>query len=141
MGKEGTPVQMDMFSGDLVDNRTWQQKKQDKERAQPKQVEMFSQREIAQFGVNPRPLMPLSPNTRLLLIPEDPRTDEQIEQGRQQEAEKRTTQMFAEPITAQAPQPENPGIEPVLDTAPLALVPRGVVALVIYGYFSQFEPL
>ncbi|NLW72116.1 MAG: hypothetical protein GXY37_04415, partial [Chloroflexi bacterium] len=75
MGKEDTPLQMDMFSGELVDNRTRQQKRQDKVRAQPKQTEMFSQREIAQFGMNPRPLMPLSPNTRLLLIPEDPRTE------------------------------------------------------------------
>ena len=137
MGKEDTPLQMDMFSGDLVDNRTWQQKKQDKERAQPKQVEMFSQREIAQFGVNPRPLMPLSPNTRLLLIPEDPRTDEQIEQSRQQEAQKRTARMFAESVTAEAPQPENTDAEPELDTTTLALVPRGVVAVVIFGHFSR----
>lgn len=137
MGKEGTPLQMDMFSGELVDNRTRQQKKQDKERQQPKQTEMFSQREIAQFGVNPNPLMPLSPNTRLLLIPEDPRTEEEIEQARQQEAEKRTVRMFAEPVTAEAPQPKNQDAEPTLDTTTLALVPRGVVAVVIYGYFSQ----
>jgi len=138
MSKEdNTPLQMDMFSGDLVDNRTRQQKKHDKVREQPKQTEMFSQREIAQFGVNPRPLMPLSPNTRLLLIPEDPRTDEQIEQSRQQEAEKRTVQMFAEPATAKATQPENQDTELVPDTTTLALVPRGVVALVVYGFFSQ----
>lgn len=137
MGKEDTPLQMDMFSGDLVDNRTRQQKKQDKVREQPKQTEMFSQREIAQFGVNPNPLMPLSPNTRLLLIPEDPRTEEEIERARQQEAEKRTVQMFAEPVTAEAPQLENQDAELVRDTTTLALVPRGVVAIVVYGYFSQ----
>ncbi|HMN13662.1 MAG TPA: hypothetical protein PKD55_15200 [Bellilinea sp.] len=137
MGKEDTPLQMDMFSGELMDNRTRQQKQQDKARAQPRQTEMFSQREIAQFGVNPNPLMPLSPNTRLLLIPEDPRTQEEIEQARQREAEKRTARMFAEPSTAQTPQPENQDAEPALDTTTLALVPRGVVAVVIYGYFSQ----
>lgn len=69
MSKEDNPpLQFDMFSGDLVDNRTPQQKKQDKARAQPRQIEMFAQRELAQFGVNPRPLMPLSPHTRLLLF-------------------------------------------------------------------------
>jgi len=137
MGKEDAKLQMDMFSGDLVDNRTRQQKKQDKAREQPKQTEMFSQREIAQFGVNPRPLMPLSPNTRLLLIPEDPRSEEEIEQSRQREAEKRTARMFAEPATSKVTQPENQDAEPVLDTTTLALVPRGVVALVVYGFFSQ----
>lgn len=137
MGKEDTLLQMDMFSGKLVDNRTRQQKRQDKAREQPKQIEMFSQREIAQFGVNPNPLMPLSPNTRLLLIPEDPRTEEEIEQDRLQEAEKRTVQMFAEPVTAETPQPEIQAAEPELDTTTLALVPRGVVAVVIFGHFSQ----
>lgn len=138
MGKEDTPLQMDMFSGELVDNRTRQQKKQDKARGQPKQIEMFSQREIAQFGVNPNPLMPLSPNTKLLLIPEDPRTEEEIEQDRQQEAEKRTVRMFAEPPPVQETRlPENADAEPALDTTTLALVPRGVVAVVIYGHFSQ----
>lgn len=136
MGKEDIPLQMDMFSGDLVDNRTRQQKQQDKARAQPQQMEMFAQREIAQFGVNPRPLMPLSPNTRLLLMPEDARTDEQIEQDTQLEAEKRTAQMFAAPISAPAPQPESPDAGPVLDTTTLALVPRGVVALVVFGHFA-----
>jgi len=140
MGKEDTPLQFDMFSGDLVDNRTRQQTQQDKARAQPQQMEMFAQRELAQFGVNPRPLMPLSPNTRLLLFAQDPRTPEQIEQDTQLEAEKRTARMFGEPaLTENSPQPETPTTEPPLDTTTLALVPRGVVALVIYGYFSQIE--
>src|SRR5690554_1682104 len=123
MGKEDAPLQMDMFSGELVDNRTRQQKRQDKALEQPRQIEMFSQREIAQFGVNPNPLMPLSPNTRLLLIPEDPRTEEEIEQDRQQEAEKRTARMFAEPAPApETEPPENTNAELVPDTTTLALV-------------------
>jgi hypothetical protein len=136
MGKEDTPLQFDMFSGDLVDNRTRAQKQQDKARSQPQQIEMFAQRDIAQFGVNPRPLMPLSPNTRLLLMPEDARTDDEVEQGRQLEAQKRTAQMFAAPISAQASQPENQDAEPPLDTTTLALVPRGIVALVVFGHFA-----
>lgn len=138
MGKEDTPLQFDMFSGQAVDNRTRQQKQQDKARAQPKQIEMFRQREIAQFGVNPRPLMPLSPNTKLLLIPEDPRSDDDIEEDRRREAEKRTARMFAETSAVQTPQPENRDAEPVLDTTTLALVPRGIVAIVVFGHFSRF---
>jgi len=136
MSKEGMPLQFDMFSGELVDNRTRRQKKQDKERAQPRQIEMFSSREVAQFGVNPRPLIPLSPNTRLLLIPEDPRTEEEIEQDRQRAAQEQTYQMFAEPAaTNDADQPENAATEIAPDTTTLALVPRGVVAVVVFGYF------
>lgn len=138
MSKEGPPLQFDMFTGEPVDNRTRKQKQLDKERGQPKQTEMFSQREIAQFGVNPRPLLPLSPNTKLLLIPEDPRTDEEIEADRQRAAQKQTYQMFAEPASIdEEDKPENQATEIVPDTTTLALVPRGVVAVVIYGYFSQ----
>lgn len=86
-----------MFSGELVDTRTRRQKKLDKQREQPRQIEMFSQRDVAQFGVNPRPLLPLSPNTKLLLIPEDPRTAEEIERDIQRAAEEQTKPMFDEP--------------------------------------------
>lgn len=83
-----------MFTNELDDNRTHQQKKRDLERTQPQQMEMFSQRDIAQFGVNPRPLLPLSPHTKLGLMFEDPRTDEEIERDRQREAERRTRPIF-----------------------------------------------
>ena len=88
------PRQIDMFTGELVDTRTPRQKQLDKEREQPKQTEMFSQREIAQFGVNPRPLLPISPTTKLGLIFEDHRTEEEKEQDRQREAEARTYRLF-----------------------------------------------
>jgi len=138
MSKEGPPLQFDMFTGEAVDNRTRQQRRLDKEREQPKQTEMFSQREIAQFGVNPHPLLPLSPNTKLLLIPEDPRTEEEIEQDRQRAALEQTYKMFPEPEAAsEVDQPENPSLEIAPDNTTLALVPRGVVAVVIFGYFSR----
>ena len=86
--------QCNMFTGELDDTRTRNQKKLDREREQPKQTEMFSQREIAQFGVKANPLMPLSPNTKLVLISEDPRTPEEIEQDIQRAAEEKTHQMF-----------------------------------------------
>lgn len=88
------PLQFDMFSGQLVDNRTTQQKQQDKERWRNlKQMEMFSQKEIAQFGVSARPVMPLSPG-KLVLISQDPRTEEEIEQDRLQQAEALTSDLF-----------------------------------------------
>lgn len=90
-------LQMNMFTGELDDNRTRQQKKLDRQREQPKQTEMFSQRDIAQFGVNPRPLLPISPNTKLGLIFQDPRSEEEIEADRQREAEERTFRMFERP--------------------------------------------
>ncbi|MEW6578916.1 MAG: hypothetical protein AB1435_06940, partial [Chloroflexota bacterium] len=93
MSKEGQPLQHDMFSGELVDTRTRRQKKLDREREQPKQMEMFSQRDVAQFGVNAHPLLPLSPNTKLLLIPEDPRTEEEMERDLQRAAEQQTYRM------------------------------------------------
>jgi hypothetical protein len=86
-----------MFSGELVDTRTRRQKKLDREREQPKQMEMFSQRDVAQFGVNAHPLLPLSPNTKLLLIPEDPRTEEEMERDLQRAAEQQTYRMFETP--------------------------------------------
>lgn len=96
-GKETDPtLQMDMFSGALVDNRTRTQKDRDRERAQPQQAEMFAAREVAQFGVNPRPLIPLSEHTRLTLQMEDPRTEEEIARDRQRAAEALTYHLFDE---------------------------------------------
>lgn len=89
-----TILQMDMFTGDLVDNRTGGQKRADKEREQPQQTEMFGQREIAQFGVRARPQMSVSPHTKLVLIAEDPRTPEEVERDLQRAAEALTYQMF-----------------------------------------------
>ncbi len=91
-----TPRQHNMFTGEWDDNRTRRQKKLDREREQPQPLEMFSQRDLAQFGVKARPLLPLSPNTKLLLIPEDPRTPEEVERDRQREAEANTTPMFSD---------------------------------------------
>ena len=96
---EGTPLQYNMFTGDLVDNRTRRQKQLDRQQERPKQLEMFSSREVAQFGVNAHPLLPLSPNMKLLLISEDPRTEEEIERDRERAAEEQTYQMFDEGTT------------------------------------------
>ncbi len=94
-GQQETPLQVEMFSGALVDTRTRKQKQADLEHTKPQPMEMFSQRDIAQFGVVARPLLPLSDTTRLLLIAEDPRTIEEKERDLQREAEERTIPMFA----------------------------------------------
>jgi hypothetical protein len=83
-------LQQDMFTDDLVDNRSAKQKAQARVRSQPKQIEMFSQREMAQFGVDAHPKLPLSPKTRLELVIEDPRTDEEKERDLRQQIEQQT---------------------------------------------------
>jgi hypothetical protein len=89
MPKE-VPLQVDMFSGELVDTRTRKQRKQEKERQKPVQTEMFSQREMAQFGVRANPQIPISPKTRIELALQDLRSQEEKEEARQREIEKRS---------------------------------------------------
>ena len=95
MSKE-VPLQMDMFSDELVDTRTRKQKKTAAEQEKPRQVEMFSQRELAQFGVNPRPQIPISPKTHIELAWQDMRTEEDKAEAIQREAEKRNYKLFDE---------------------------------------------
>lgn len=84
-----------MFTGDLVDNRTGQQKQHDRLLKLPAQMEMFSTRQVAQFGVRARPVMPYSPG-KLVLICEDPRTDEEREADILREAQRLTVPLFVE---------------------------------------------
>ena len=84
------PVQTDMFTRELVDTRNRKQKQRAQDAQQPKQTEMFSQREMAQFGVRANPKLPLSPKTRLELLIEDLRTEEEKERDFQREVEKRS---------------------------------------------------
>jgi hypothetical protein len=90
MSKAEIPLQQDMFTGEFVDTRTRRQKERDLARELPLQNEMFSQRDIAQFGVSASPLMPLSPHTRLVLIQEDPRTPEEKDRDLERAAQART---------------------------------------------------
>ena len=100
MSKE-VPLQIDMFSGELVDTRTRKQKKREKESKKPVQTEMFSQRELAQFGVRANPQIPISPKTRIELALQDMRSEEERQAARQQEIEKRSYRL--------------PGIEQIAD--------------------------
>ena len=89
MPKE-VPLQVDMFSGALVDNRTPKQKKKAQQLEQPRQIEIFSQRELAQFGVKAHPKLPISPKTRIELAIEDSRSEEEIALEQQREIEQNT---------------------------------------------------
>ena len=51
---------------------------------------MFSQREMAQFGVRARPQIPISPKTRIELALQDLRTKEEQEEARRIEIENRS---------------------------------------------------
>jgi hypothetical protein len=104
MPNKEVPLQRDMFTGELVDTRTPKQKRNAKRRQQPQQQEMFSQRELAQFGVRANPKMPLSPKTRLELAMEDPRTPEEIEDDRMKAAQVLTHPMFYDEHDGSEPQ-------------------------------------
>lgn len=108
MSKE-VPMQVDLFSGELVDNRTAKQKRLDREQEKPQQSMMFSQREMAQFGVNPRPKLPISPKTRLELMIEDHRTEEEIAAAIQAEALKQNYRLFEGDDLEESDSPEGAG--------------------------------
>lgn len=94
MSKEGVPLQANFFNDNWEDNRSAKQRRQDRERDSLKQMEMFSQREVALFGVRANPVMDLHPG-RLELICEDPRTPEEREADLMREAQRLTYQMFS----------------------------------------------
>jgi hypothetical protein len=102
MSKEGEPpLQFDLFTGELVDNRSAKQKRSDKEKEEPQQAMMFSQRDMAQFGVEAHPKLPLSPKTRLELMVEDYRTEEEKATDIQRAALEHNFRMFEEESSAQ----------------------------------------
>jgi len=100
MPNKETSLQYDLFTNELVDNRTSKQKREDEKRQKPTQPFLFSQREMAQFGVNPHPTLPLSPKTRLELSMQDPRSEEERAQDLQREIEEQTYPMLPEEAEA-----------------------------------------
>ena len=107
MSKEGEPsLQFDLFTGELIDNRTATQKKRAREAEKPQQGMMFSQREMAQFGVDAHPKLPISPKTRLELMAEDYRTDAEKAEAIQREALEHNFRLFEEEIEVDQEQQE-----------------------------------
>lgn len=137
------PLQHNMFTGELDDTRTRRQKQLDRKQVQPYQHAMFSQREIAQFGVRAHPLIPLSPQTKLVLVREDPRTDEEIEADRERAAREQTEPMFGEERGLEVEQGEKPRASRLLDPETRANLPalysgeeRGFDALAQVKFFT-----
>ena len=119
MIEQEIPLQIDLFTGEQVDTRSPAQKKADDERQRPRQMEMFPQREIAQMGVSAHPLMPFSPG-KLVLISEDPRTEEEIEQDLMRQAQAMTPDLFVGLLSVSqtvAPAPEIRSIAEVMSLA------------------------
>jgi hypothetical protein len=97
MAKEGEPaLQLDLFTGESVDNRSPKQKRLARQQDKPQQAMMFSQRDMAQFGVEAHPKLPISPKTRIELMIEDHRTEEEKADAIQQEALKQNYRLFEE---------------------------------------------
>lgn len=101
------PLQVDMFSGELVDARSRIQKSRNREASQPKQTAMFSARETVQLGVSARPWLKDLARPTLTLEVQDLRTDEEKERDRWREAEALTTPMFVNEDSTHDTQPVN----------------------------------
>ncbi len=89
--KSEVPLQIDLFTGDLKDTRTRKQKRAAKQAEGYQQGELFSQKDLAQFGVRSKPELPAITRNgqpvKMELEFQDPRTDEQKELDRQKAAE------------------------------------------------------
>ena len=87
------PLQAHLFTGELLDNRTTAQKRKAAQQALPQQGELFSQRDLAQFGVRAHPQLPISPMTHLKLTIQDPRSPAEIEADERRAIEEHTYPM------------------------------------------------
>ena len=85
-------LQQDMFTGDLVDNRTRAQKSQDRKKELPHQEFLFSQRDLAQPSRQRHFEVPSK--APLILLSEDPRSDEEREREAQRAIEAAMTPLF-----------------------------------------------
>lgn len=116
MSKEGLPLQFDLFSGELVDTRSDAQKKKDRERTIPQQMQMFKTPEMVQFGGKSRSAyrewLDQASAPPLVLQMIETRPPEEIERDLVREAEKLMTPMFTEepPTEVEEPPsiPQNP---------------------------------
>jgi hypothetical protein len=100
MSKEGLPLQFDLFSGELVDTRSDAQKKKDRERDTPQQMQMFKTPEMVQFGGKTksayRDWLDQSSAPPLMLEMIETRTPEEIERAIRREIEAQTHRLFSD---------------------------------------------
>ena len=99
MPHEGIPLQHEMFSDKLADTRSRKQKRSEKQKRRPQQTELFSQKELAQFGVQARPELPAvrkdGKAVEMRLEIQDVRTQEERAAAQQEAAEEKTRAMFS----------------------------------------------
>ncbi len=92
------PLQFDLFSGELVDLRSESQKRRDRERNVPRQMQMFATPEMVQFGNSThtayRDWLDQAAAPILALEIQDVRTPEEIERDHQRTAEALTLNLF-----------------------------------------------
>ena len=132
MPEKPRPLQKDMFTGKLIDNRTRTQKKRDKAREAPQQMLIFSQREMAQVGVNPRPQFSLSPQTQLRLLYPDFRTPQEIEREREQAALKQNKTLWDDEKSI-----PDVSLQPEFLANILQTDPHNIVVLIMLTYFAE----
>jgi hypothetical protein len=135
MSAEGLPLQIDMFTGEQVDNRNAYQKKKDRERTAPQQTQMFSTPDVMQFGVRPKSAYrdwlekAKVPDLELVLV--DTRTPEEVERDLIREAEKQTLSLFSDTQISQEideAETEPPATTTVLFSADLHAKKHGLRA-------------
>ena len=118
------PLQREMFTGDLVDNRSSYQKRLDKERQAPQQMVLFATGDMVQLGEKVRPWLSQTARPPLVLEKEDPRTPEEIERDLQREAEALTNSMFGLAAVAIQQQPiSDPSPAPAAEEQRRILIP------------------
>lgn len=119
-------LQRDMFSGELIDNRTRGQKQADEERQEPQQQAMFKLSEVLGTKTVAKPIIETAnlASEVLVLIAEDTRSDEEKEADFHRAALARTQAMFAEATdehpdlnetAAQEQQPQSPQVSAYLE--------------------------
>lgn len=100
MSKEGLPLQFDLFSRELVDTRSDAQKKKDRERTTPGQMQLFKTPEMVQFGGKTKSVyrewLDQSSAPPLVLQMIETRTPEEIECAAQREIEAQTHRLFSD---------------------------------------------
>lgn len=104
--KSEVPLQIDLFTGELKDNRTRKQKRAARKAEGYQQGELFSQKDLAQFGVRSKPELPAITRNgqpvKMELELQDTRTEEQKELDRQKAAQDLTNPL----PELEPPQPE-----------------------------------
>ena len=91
---ETLPLQRDLFTGQLVDNRSPHRKRLDAEQCRPQQMTLISLKETVQPGISARPWLKNLPRPKLELVREDIRTEEEKERDLMREAEALTGSLF-----------------------------------------------